>query len=100
MSLSIPVSRRALRQWRALDIQAPARVGAPWDCNNRITDLVNDTLLASGFAKADSPCMISPEINRSNSTSAMSFREDGRALPSSTRRWAAHAAMTARVRHD
>jgi hypothetical protein len=50
MSLSTPVSRRALRHTRAIDIQAFARDDGLWDLDARITDIkVKDTLLASGL---------------------------------------------------
>ncbi len=50
MSLSTPVSRRALRHTRAIDIQAYARDDGLWDLDARITDIkVNDTRLASGI---------------------------------------------------
>ncbi|PHV04797.1 hypothetical protein CSQ96_23630 [Janthinobacterium sp. BJB412] len=52
MSLSTPVSRRALRHTRAIDIQAFARDDGLWDLDARITDIkVNDTLLASGLRR-------------------------------------------------
>ena len=49
MSLSTPVSRRALRHTRAIAVQAYARDDGLWDLDARITDVkVNDTVLASG----------------------------------------------------
>jgi len=49
MSLSTPVSRRALRHTRAIAVQAYARDDGLWDLDARITDTkVNDTVLASG----------------------------------------------------
>ncbi len=52
MSLSTPVSRRALRHTRAIDIQAFKRDDGLWDLDARITDIkVNDTLLASGLRR-------------------------------------------------
>jgi hypothetical protein len=49
MSLSTPVSRRALRHTRAIAIQAYARDDGMWDLDARITDIkVNDVQLASG----------------------------------------------------
>ncbi|MBJ7313365.1 DUF2889 domain-containing protein [Rugamonas sp. CCM 8940] len=52
MSLSIPVSRRALRHTRAIDIQAFKRDDGLWDLDAHITDIkVNDTLLASGLRR-------------------------------------------------
>ncbi|MBA5639065.1 DUF2889 domain-containing protein [Duganella sp. LX20W] len=49
MSLSTPVSRRALRHTRAIDVQAFKRDDGLWDIDARITDIkAMDTLLASG----------------------------------------------------
>jgi hypothetical protein len=49
MSLSTPVTRRALRHTRAIAVQAYARDDGLWDLDARITDIKeNDTLLASG----------------------------------------------------
>ncbi|GAB2848487.1 DUF2889 domain-containing protein [Pseudoduganella ginsengisoli] len=56
MSLSTPVSRRALRHTRAIDIQAYAREDGLWDLDAHITDIKeNDTLLASGLRPAGQP---------------------------------------------
>lgn len=56
MSLSTPVSRRALRHTRAIDVQAFARDDGLWDLDARITDIkVNDTTLASGVRPGGSP---------------------------------------------
>lgn len=56
MSLSTPVSRRALRHTRAIDIQAYAREDGLWDLDARITDIKEkDTLLASGLRPAGQP---------------------------------------------
>jgi len=56
MSLSTPVSRRALRHTRAIDIQAFKRDDGLWDLDARITDIkVNDTLLASGLRAGGTP---------------------------------------------
>ena len=49
MSLSTPVSRRALRHTRAIAVQAFARDDGLWDLDARITDTKeHDTMLASG----------------------------------------------------
>lgn len=49
MSLSLPVSRRALRHTRAIEIQAFARDDGLWDIDARITDVkTRDANLASG----------------------------------------------------
>ncbi|AXA92793.1 DUF2889 domain-containing protein [Massilia sp. YMA4] len=56
MSLSTPVSRRALRHTRAIDIQAFAREDGLWDLDAHITDIkVGDTLLASGLRQGGQP---------------------------------------------
>lgn len=56
MSLSTPVSRRALRHTRAIDIQAFAREDGLWDLDAHITDIkVADTLLASGLRPGGQP---------------------------------------------
>ncbi|GGY99682.1 DUF2889 domain-containing protein [Pseudoduganella plicata] len=56
MSLSNPVSRRALRHTRAIDIQAFAREDGLWDLDAHITDIKeNDTLLASGLRPGGQP---------------------------------------------
>lgn len=56
MSLSTPVSRRALRHTRAIDIQAFARDDGLWDLDAHITDIkVNDTVLASGLRPGGQP---------------------------------------------
>jgi hypothetical protein len=56
MSLSTPVSRRALRHTRAIDIQAFAREDGLWDLDAHITDIkVHDTLLASGLREGGQP---------------------------------------------
>jgi hypothetical protein len=56
MSLSTPVSRRALRHTRAIDIQAFAREDGLWDLDAHITDIkVHDTLLASGLRQGGQP---------------------------------------------
>ncbi|MGO4379108.1 DUF2889 domain-containing protein [Pseudoduganella sp. RAF53_2] len=52
MSLSNPVSRRALRHTRAIDIKAFAREDGLWDLDAHITDIKSiDTMLASGPRK-------------------------------------------------
>ncbi len=54
MSLSNPVSRRALRHTRAIDIQAFAREDGLWDLDAHITDIKSfDTMLASGPRKGN-----------------------------------------------
>ena len=56
MSLSTPVSRRALRHTRAIDIQAFARDDGLWDLDAHITDIkVNATKLASGVREGGTP---------------------------------------------
>ena len=56
MSLSTPVSRRALRHTRAIDIQAFAREDGLWDLDAHITDIKTiDTMLASGPRKGGEP---------------------------------------------
>eukprot|EP01034_Spumella_vulgaris_P046992 gene46992-58630_t len=56
MSLSTPVSRRALRHTRAIDIQAFAREDGLWDLDAHITDIkVNATKLASGVRDGGMP---------------------------------------------
>jgi hypothetical protein len=56
MSLSTPVSRRALRHTRAIAIQAYARDDGLWDLDAHITDVkVNDTMLASGPRPGGTP---------------------------------------------
>lgn len=56
MSLSTPVSRRALRHTRAIDIQAFARDDGLWDLDAHITDIKEfDTLLASGLRDRGTP---------------------------------------------
>jgi hypothetical protein len=56
MSLSTPVSRRALRHTRAIDIQAFARDDGLWDLDARITDIkVNAVTLASGQREGGTP---------------------------------------------
>lgn len=55
MSLSTPVSRRALRHTRAIAVQAYARDDGLWDLDARITDTKeHDTVLASGHRAAGS----------------------------------------------
>jgi hypothetical protein len=56
MSLSNPVSRRALRHTRAIDIQAFARDDGLWDLDAHITDIKSiDTMLASGPRQGGTP---------------------------------------------
>jgi hypothetical protein len=56
MSLSTPVSRRALRHTRAISVQAYARDDGLWDLDAHITDIkVNDTVLASGPRAGGTP---------------------------------------------
>ncbi|MET3134847.1 hypothetical protein AAKU55_005149 [Oxalobacteraceae bacterium GrIS 1.11] len=56
MPLSPPVSRRALRHTRAIDIQAFARDDGLWDLDARITDVKSrDAALASGLRPAGMP---------------------------------------------
>lgn len=56
MPLSPPVSRRALRHTRAIDIQAFAREDGLWDIDARITDTkTRDAALASGPRPAGTP---------------------------------------------
>jgi hypothetical protein len=53
MSLSTPVTRRALRHTRAIAVQAYARDDGLWDLDARITDIKeNDIVLASGPRQA------------------------------------------------
>jgi hypothetical protein len=56
MSLSTPVSRRALRHTRAIVVQAYARDDGLWDLDAHITDIKqHDTVLASGPRAAGTP---------------------------------------------
>ncbi|WP_317201094.1 DUF2889 domain-containing protein [Janthinobacterium sp.] len=56
MPLSPPVSRRALRHTRAIDVQAFARDDGLWDLDAHITDIKTfDTTLASGVRPAGLP---------------------------------------------
>lgn len=56
MPLSPPVSRRALRHTRAIDVQAFARDDGLWDLDARITDIkTGDTALASGVRPGGTP---------------------------------------------
>jgi hypothetical protein len=56
MPLPPPVSRRALRHTRAIDIQAFARDDGLWDLDAHIRDIkVNDTALASGVRHGGHP---------------------------------------------
>ena len=56
MSLSTPVSRRALRHTRAITVEAYARDDGLWDLDARITDIkVKDVTLASGPRPAGLP---------------------------------------------
>ncbi|MES2263871.1 MAG: DUF2889 domain-containing protein [Pseudomonadota bacterium] len=56
MSLTTPVSRRALRHTRSFNIQAFARDDGLWDIDAHITDVkVNETRLASGLRPAGLP---------------------------------------------
>ncbi|MDC8759610.1 DUF2889 domain-containing protein [Janthinobacterium fluminis] len=56
MPLSPPVSRRALRHTRAIDVQAYARADGLWDLDARITDIKTfDTTLASGVRPGGAP---------------------------------------------
>lgn len=56
MSLSTPVSRRALRHTRAIAIEAYARDDGLWDLDARISDIKTiDTTLASGHRAAGTP---------------------------------------------
>jgi hypothetical protein len=56
MSLSPPVSRRALRHTRAITIHAYARDDGLWDIDARITDIkTRDAPLASGVRAAGMP---------------------------------------------
>lgn len=56
MPLSPPVSRRALRHTRAIDVQAYARDDGLWDIDARITDIkTGDAHLASGPRPAGTP---------------------------------------------
>ncbi|MBC7499055.1 MAG: DUF2889 domain-containing protein [Herminiimonas sp.] len=56
MPLSPPVSRRALKHTRAIQIEAFARDDGLWDIDARITDVkTRDAKLASGIRPAGSP---------------------------------------------
>lgn len=56
MPLSPPVSRRALRHTRAIEVQAFARDDGLWDLDARISDIkTNDAQLASGVRAAGMP---------------------------------------------
>ena len=56
MPLSTPVSRRALRHSRVIDVQAYARDDGLWDIDARITDIKSyDATLASGPRPAGTP---------------------------------------------
>jgi hypothetical protein len=56
MPLSPPVSRRALRHTRAIDVQAYARDDGLWDLDAHITDIKTfDTTLASGVRAGGAP---------------------------------------------
>ncbi len=56
MSLSTPVTRRALRHTRAIAVQAYARDDGLWDLDARITDIkVHDVKLASGPRPGGTP---------------------------------------------
>lgn len=56
MPLSTPVSRRALRHSRVIDVQAYMRDDGLWDIDARITDIKSyDATLASGPRPAGSP---------------------------------------------
>ena len=56
MSLSTPVTRRALRHTRAIAVQAYARDDGLWDLDAHITDIkVHDTVLASGPRAGGTP---------------------------------------------
>jgi len=56
MSLSTPVTRRALRHTRAIAVQAYARDDGLWDLDAHITDIKqHDTVLASGPRAGGTP---------------------------------------------
>ena len=56
MPLSPPLSRRALKHTRAIQIEAFARNDGLWDIDARITDIkTRDTTLASGVRPAGQP---------------------------------------------
>ena len=56
MSLSTPVTRRALRHTRAIAVQAYARDDGLWDLDAHITDIkVKDAMLASGPRPGGAP---------------------------------------------
>lgn len=56
MTLSTPVSRRALRHSRVIDVQAYLRDDGLWDIDARITDIKSfDATLASGPRPAGAP---------------------------------------------
>jgi hypothetical protein len=56
MPLSPPVSRRALRHTRAIEVQAFSRADGLWDLDARITDIKTfDTTLASGVRSSGAP---------------------------------------------
>lgn len=56
MPLSTPVSRRALRHSRVIDVQAYVRDDGLWDIDARITDIKSyDATLASGPRPAGTP---------------------------------------------
>jgi hypothetical protein len=69
MSLSNPVSRRALRHTRAIAFQALAPLDGPWNCGAHDTPIkVHDTLLASRFGASGQPRHALLKISRSNPT--------------------------------
>jgi hypothetical protein len=60
MPLSTPVSRRALRHSRVIDVQAYVREDGLWDIDARITDIKSyDATLASGPVLPAPLCMTS-----------------------------------------